>query len=492
MSETQTRVAPTESVECSSMFVDGKPVGALSQRTLEVKSPETGRVIARIPRSDVAEVDLAVQAARRSINGEWGAMSALERGRLLTKLGEMTLARIDELAEIEALDTGKPLALAKNDITALARYFEFYGGAADKVHGEVIPYLSGYAVSVLKERAGVVAHIIPWNYPAQMLGRTVAPALTMGNACVVKPAEEACLTSLRFAELAARCGLPAGALNVVTGLGFEAGAALSSHTDINMITFTGSPAVGSQIQSAAAQNHVKCVLELGGKSPQVVFDDADLDRAIPAILNGIVQNAGQTCSAGSRVLVQKKISSNVSQRLADGFSTMTAGPSNSNPTCGPIITRKQYELVRKCIDDAKHRGVPVIGEGTLDSNCSANGNYVAPICFGPVAADDSLATEEIFGPVLSFAEFDTEDDAVELANATPYGLVAGVWTQNGARQQRVSRRLLCGQVFVNCFGAGGGVERPFGGVKKSGHGREKGLQALDEFCVTKTVVNYFE
>ncbi|WP_083928529.1 aldehyde dehydrogenase family protein [Marinobacterium rhizophilum] len=473
------------------MFINGVYVSASSGENISVLSPETGLEIAQIPRGMSADVDSAVAAARSAFNGEWGKKTATERGRILTKICELTLRDIDELAAIESEDTGKPLELAKADIKALARYFEFYGGAADKIHGETIPYLDGYSVSIVKEPCGVVAHIIPWNYPAQMLGRTIAPALTMGNTCVVKPAEEACLTSLRFAALTLEAGLPKGALNIVTGYGAEAGAALSSHSGINMLTFTGSPVVGRMIQESTANNHVRCVLELGGKCPQVVFGDANLDKAVPGIVNGILQNSGQTCSAGSRVLVEKKIYNEFVSRLSEMFNSSKVGPSNSSPTCGPIITRKQFEFVSNCVNDALSRDIPVIGKGKICSTANVNGNYVAPIAFGPVKPDDFLAKEEVFGPVLSVLTFESEEEAIELANSTEYGLVAGVWTENGARQIRVSKGIECGQVFINCYGAGGGVELPFGGVRKSGYGREKGLQALNEFCETKTVVNSY-
>ena len=285
------------------------------KQTIPVYSPANGETLAEISRGNAEDIDRAVGAAEKSLAGEWGKMTATDRGRILSRMAELTLARLDLLAEIEAKDTGKPHGLAQNDIRALARYFEFYGGAADKIHGEVIPYLNGYSVNVINAPCGVVAHIIPWNYPAQMLGRTIAPALAMGNASVLKPAEEACLSSLKFAEIANEAGLPRGALNIVTGLGHEAGQALSAHPAVNMITFTGSPRVGALIQSEAAKNYVKCVLELGGKSPQIVFNDADLEQAMPVIVNGIIQNSGQTCSAGSRILAQKGIAAQLKSAL---------------------------------------------------------------------------------------------------------------------------------------------------------------------------------
>lgn len=474
------------------LFIDGKWVVAVSGDSIPVYSPITGDSFAAISRGKEEDVDLAVKAARTAVKGEWSKLAATDRGRLLMKIGQSVLDHLDELAEIEAKDTGKPMSLARKDIQALARYFEFYGSAADKVHGQVIPYMTGYAVDIIREPYGVVGHIIPWNYPAQMLGRTIAPALAMGNASVVKPAEDACMTSLRFAELATEAGLPPGVLNIVTGYGHEAGSALSSHPDVNMITFTGSPQVGTLIQAAAAQNHVKCVLELGGKCPQLVFNDADLDKAIPVIVGAIVQNSGQTCSAGSRVLIQEDIYDEVITRVAEQFKTLRVGSPESASDCGPIITHAQFKRVQEFIDDCLATGLTPLAEGKYANNLPENGYYIKPTLFGPVPRDHRLAKEEVFGPVLAAIPFKDEEDAVALANGTDYGLVASVWTENGARQQRIARRIEGGQVFINCYGAGGGVELPFGGVRKSGHGREKGFLALEEFSLTKTIVHHYE
>lgn len=474
----------------NSLFIDGQAEQAASGESIPVYSPVTGEAYDQIARGGDADIDRAVKAARKALGGEWGKFSATERGRILVRIGNKVLDHIDELAAIEARDTGKPLALARKDIEALARYFEFYGGAADKVHGEVIPYLAGYSVNVVREPCGVVGHIIPWNYPAQMLGRTIGPALAMGNTSVVKPAEDACMTSLRVAQLANEAGLPAGVLNIVTGYGKEAGAALAGHPGINLITFTGSPAVGVAIQTAAAANYVKCVLELGGKCPQVVFADADLDKAVPVIVGAIIQNAGQTCSAGSRVLIQREVYDQVVERIAARFREVRVGLPDSSPDCGPIITKAQFVRVQQFIKDCKNSGLPVIAEGNMAEDLPAQGYYARPTFFGPVPRDHRLAHEEVFGPVLAALPFDDEDDAVALANGTDYGLVAAVWSENGARQQRIAKRLEGGQVFINCYGAGGGVELPFGGIRKSGHGREKGFLALEEFSITKTVVSH--
>jgi aldehyde dehydrogenase (NAD+) len=345
------------------VLVDGEWIGAANGDTIPVFGPSDGSEIARIARGTSADIDRAVKAARNAFEGVWGATAAVDRGRLLTKLGQLILDHFDELAGIEARDTGKPMKQARNDIAACARYFEFYGGAADKIHGDTIPFLTGYQVMILREPRGVTGHIIPWNYPAQMFGRTIGASLAAGNAAVMKPAEEACLSVLRLAELALEAGIPPGAINIVTGLGEEAGAALSAHPDVDLISFTGSPDVGTLVQQAAAVHHVPCVLELGGKSPQIVFDDADQEKAAQVITNAIVQNAGQTCSAGSRVLVQRSIYDRFLGLLGERFARLKVGPHDLDLDCGPVITAKQKQRVEGFFKAAA-RHIDAIASGT--------------------------------------------------------------------------------------------------------------------------------
>jgi aldehyde dehydrogenase (NAD+) len=458
---------------------------------IDVINPCDGKSFTQIDRGNAADIDLAVAAAQRALDGAWGKMTATERGRILMRFGELIVKNAEEVAQIEARDTGKPLSVARADIVAVARYFEYYGGAADKVHGEQIPYMNGYNVNVVRVPHGVTAHIIPWNYPAQMFGRSLAPALAMGNAAVLKPSEDACLSGIRLAELAMEAGLPPGALNVVTGYGHEAGAALTAHTGINFATFTGSPEVGVLVQESTAKNSVPCVLELGGKSPQIVFSDADLNKALPVIVKAITQNAGQTCSAGSRLLIQEDIYDKFIGMVADAFKKVKVGTPEMDLDCGPIVNQKQFKRVNTFIDEAVASGVPLLARGALAAGLAADGYFVAPALFGAVPRDHNLACKEVFGPVLSAMTFKDEDDAVRLANATEFGLVAGIWTENGSRQSRMAQKVISGQVFINCYGAGGGVELPFGGMKKSGHGREKGFLALEEMSTTKTIVQYF-
>ena len=469
-------------------FIANRFVPASDGRTLPMIDPSDGAPFAAIARGNAADVDVAVKAARQARGDAWGRLAPAERGRRLAALSRAIGDHADALALIEARDCGKPLAQARADAAACARYFEFYAGAPDKLHGTTIPYTDGYAVLTWREPHGVTGHVIPWNYPLQIFGRSVGAALAAGNACVVKPAEDACLSLLRVAELAAASGLPEGALNVVTGLGAEAGVALVAHPAIAHVSFTGSPATGAEVAAAAARRHCPVTLELGGKSPQIVFADADLDAAVPAIVNAIVQNAGQTCSAGSRLLVERAIYEPLLERLADRFHGLVAAPALADRDCGPLIRASQLARVRGFLDDAKRSGLAIVASGRIADDAPANGYYVAPTLLRDVPREHRLACDEVFGPVLAAMAFDDEAHAVALANATDYGLVAGVWTRDGGRQLRMARAVQSGQVFVNNYGAGGGVELPFGGVKHSGHGREKGFEALYAFTTVKTVV----
>lgn len=462
-------------------------VRSSSERTIPVIDPSDGQAFDEIQRGTPEDIAAAVRAARQCYEGVWRRLSAAERGRLLMRLSNAVAQHADELAAIEQRDCGKPTRQAKADVTALVRYFEFYAGACDKLHGETLPYQDGYTVLTWREPHGVTGHIVPWNYPMQIFGRSVGGALAAGNVCVVKPSEDACLSLLRVAQIAAEVGFPAGAINIVTGYGHEVGDALARHEGIDHISFTGSPRVGTLIQQAAAERHCPVTLELGGKSPQIVFADADLDAVLPVVINAIVQNAGQTCSAGSRLLVEQSLYEPLLVRLGNAFANLRVGPAAMDLDVGPLIRSSQQQRVWDFLSDAQHAGIPMVAQGQVVDEAPESGYYQAPTLLRDVPVSHRLAQEEVFGPVLAAMSFRDEDHAVELANATQFGLVAGIWTRDGGRQLRMARRVRSGQVFINNYGAGGGVELPFGGVKSSGYGREKGFEALYGFTTLKTV-----
>lgn len=470
-------------------FINNQRVAGSTKETIPVLDPSDGQVFAHLARGDAEDIRRAVVAARRAADGgAWSRLAPVERGRLLRKLSDAILAHHDELWRLEMRDCGKPVKQAKADAMAVARYFEYYAGACDKLHGDTIPYTPGFAVMTFYEPHGVTGHIIPWNYPMQIFGRSVGGALAAGNACVVKPAEDACLSLLRIAELAADCGFPEGALNIVTGYGHEAGQALADAEGIDHISFTGSARVGTIIAQSAAKRHVPVTLELGGKSPQIVFADANLDEAIPVIINAIIQNAGQTCSAGSRLLIEASTYERVLAAVGERIAALQVGPAEMDLDVGPLIRANQLDRVNGFLSTANTAGLRTIAQGSIAADAPASGFYARPTLIADVPPTATLAQDEVFGPVLAAMSFKDEADAIRLANSTDYGLVAGVWTENGGCGMRMARAVKSGQVFINNYGAGGGVELPFGGVKSSGYGREKGFEALYGFSVLKTVV----
>ena len=458
-----------------------------SSATLPVINPSDGTKMAEIARGGAAEIDAAVAAGHAAMAGAWGQTDAVSRGRLLLKLADLIRRDSEKLAMMESEDVGKPMTLARNDVAVCARYFEYYGSAADKVHGDTIPFQNGFSVMTFYEPHGVTGHIVPWNYPLQMTGRSVAPSLAMGNAIVLKPAEDTSLTALALARLAEEAGLPPGTFNVVTGLGEEAGAALAAHPGIGHVSFTGSREVGTLVQAAASKNTIPVTLELGGKSPQVVFSDADFNDAGATIVRGISQNAGQTCSAGSRVLIDDSIYDRFAGELSERFRALRVGSASQDLDLGPVVNATQQARIERYLDIARKDRLPILAEGSFGTNLPAGGFYVRPTLIGDVPPDHQLAQEEIFGPVLVAIRFRDEQDAIRIANNTPYGLAAGVWSSDLGRSMRLAHKIQSGQIFVNNYGAGGGVELPFGGVKGSGHGREKGFEALYGFGTLKTV-----
>jgi len=392
-------------------------------------------------------------------------------------------------ARLESEDSGKPLAQARNDTRVCARYFRFYSRVIESYYGLSIPLRPDLHVYTRREPLGVAGSIVAWNYPMQLFGRGVAPAIATGNCTVLKPADETPRTAVYLARLATEAGFPPGVINVVTGLGPEAGAALAAHPGIDHLSFVGSTEVGSLIAGAAARRVAPVTLELGGKSAHLVFGDADVERAATVIANAILQNAGQTCSAGSRVLVHERVHDELLQRIADRFATVSIGPGISDPDLGPLVSRKQQDRVRGYVESAKEaREAAIVCGGTVaEPDGITGGAYFAPTLIDGVDPAAKIASEEIFGPVLTVTTFGAEDEAVALANGTDYALMGAVWTKDLARAHRVAAQVDGGQIYVNTYGAGGGVELPFGGYKKSGYGREKGLESLASYTQVKNV-----
>jgi acyl-CoA reductase-like NAD-dependent aldehyde dehydrogenase len=471
------------------LIINGDRVDASDGKTFEVVDPSTGERLATVAKATKADIDRAVNAAHAALESKaWGGLPPAERGRILFRIANTIRERAEELATLESRDNGKPLRQSRTDVQVAARYFEFFAGIADKIMGNTIPLGPGFLDFTLREPIGVSAQIVPWNYPIQIGARGVAPALAAGCTIVLKPSSEAPMTALRLGEIGLACGLPPGVVNIVPGTGSEAGVALASHPDINQLTFTGSVDVGIGVAKMAAENVVPVVMELGGKSPNIVFADADMDLASTGVANAIFQNAGQTCSAGSRLLVERRAHAELVDRLATRAKTMRIGPGVSDPDMGPIISGRQRETIERYVSIGKDEGATVVAGGQRPSDPSlGNGYYYQPTLLDHVTPDMRVAQEEIFGPVLAIIDFDELEEAAALANKSQYGLVAGVWTRDINKALALSSRIKAGQVYVNTYGAGGGVELPFGGYKKSGYGREKGLESLASYTQVKNV-----
>jgi aldehyde dehydrogenase (NAD+) len=456
--------------------------------TAEILNPATGAVLARQAMADVADVDRAVAAARRvHDSGALTAMRPVERGRMVQAMGRYLLEHAEAVAETLTLEQGKPLWEARGEITGAARYFEYYGGQADTLEGRSIPLGAGYVDFTQYEPYGVSAQIIPWNFPVEIAARSISAALATGNACVVKTPEMTPLSSAILARAAEAAGLPAGAVNILCGWGHEAGAALAGHAGINQVVFTGSVATGRAIATAAAQNIVPCVLELGGKSAAIVHDDADLAAFETDIRRGIYVNAGQICSAMSRVLVHESRHDELVERAAGVAKSLSVGPGierpEPGPTMGAMASEAQRDRAADMVTRAEEQGARVVTGGR---KMNIPGAFLEPTVMAGVTPDMEIAQDEVFGPVLSVIPFRDEAEAVEIANGTQYGLVGGVFTRDLDRATRAAGAMRAGQVFVNEWFAGG-VETPFGGYGKSGYGREKGREALLNYVQTKNV-----
>ncbi|EGL81742.1 Aldehyde Dehydrogenase [Caldalkalibacillus thermarum TA2.A1] len=471
------------------MYINGQWTESVSRESFDTVEPATREKLASVPRGRQEDVDRAVQAARERFESrQWQLMKADERARMLWQVAQLIRKEKETVAKLECLDTGKPISQAHADVEAAARYFEYYAGMADKIFGETIPVSPSILDYTVREPVGVSAHIVPWNYPLQITARGAAAAIATGNTVVIKPAEDTPLTALYLAGLMEKAGFPPGVYNVVTGYGHDAGEALANHPDVDHITFTGSVQTGSKVM-AAASRHIKPVtMELGGKSPNILFDDCDQEEALNWVVRSIVQNAGQTCSAGSRLILHRNIYDQFVEKVVRRMATLTLGIGINNPDLGPIINDKQGSRIEQLVEQGKQEGARILtgGERVLVEE-APHGFFFTPTVVEGVEPDSCLAQEEIFGPVLTVFSFEDETEAVQLANGTPYGLVAGIWTKNIGRAHRLAKQIRAGQIFINNYGAGGGVEMPFGGYKKSGFGREKGLEALRNYTQLKNV-----
>lgn len=468
-------------------YIDGAWVDGGAGR-IDVFNPGNGEKLAEHALADAGDVDRAVMAAQRvHRSGELSDLRPVERGRMVQAMGRYLLDHSDDIARVLTLEQGKPLWEARMEVAGAARYFEYYGNQAETVEGRSIPLGKGYFDFTTHEPYGVSAQIIPWNYPVEMTARSLSAALATGNACVIKTPELTPLSNAWFARAAEAVGLPKGAVNILCGLGHEAGAALSSHPEVNQIVFTGSVPTGIAIATAAAQNVVPCVLELGGKSAAIVHSDADLEAFEHDVRWGIYFNAGQVCSAMSRAIVHESVHDALVERMVGVADSLTVKPGieqlEFDPTMGAMVSESQRDRAAGMISAAERQGARIAAGG---HKLNIPGAFLAPTILTDVTPDLPIATEEVFGPVLSVLKFSSDEEAIRIANNTPYGLVGGVFTRDLDRATTAARQLRAGQVFVNEWYAGG-VETPFGGYGKSGYGREKGREALWNYVQTKNV-----
>jgi phenylacetaldehyde dehydrogenase len=468
------------------LLIDGKWVQAHSGKTFDSIDPATGEVLARVAEGDKADIDLAVKAARRAFeSGPWSKMSASERGRIIWKIGDLLQENLEEFAELETLDNGKPLSVARvADVPLAADLFHYMAGWATKVEGSTIPIAGPFLAYTRREPIGVVGQIIPWNFPLLMAAWKLGPALATGCTVVLKPAEQTPLSALRLGEIALEAGLPPGVLNIVTGFGETAGAALAAHPDVDKIAFTGSTEVGKLIVQAAADNLKKVTLELGGKSPNIVFDDADLKQATAGAANAIFFNHGQCCCAGSRLFVEDKIFDKVVEGVSESAKKIKVGPGmNADTTMGPLVSEEQFRRVRGYMEAGLSEGAKAVVGGKTVGN---RGYFVEPTVLVNTKPTMKVVQEEIFGPVVTAMPFKSIDEIAAEANNTSYGLAAGIWTKDIAKAHSLANKLKAGTVWINCYNVFDAA-MPFGGYKQSGWGREMGKEALELYTETKAV-----
>jgi len=470
------------------LFINGEWRDAAAAKTIEVVNPATEEVIAEVASAEQADVDAAVAAARAALDGPWSKLSARERGRIVWKIGEKLLERADEIARLETLHNGKPIFESRQiEVPAAAECFQYYAGWADKIHGETIPVKGNYLTYTLREPVGVVAAIVPWNFPLLLTAWKVAPALACGNTVIIKPATQTPLTALALAELAKDVGLPPGVLNVVTGPGSRVGQMLVDHPGIDKIAFTGDTSTGRQIMKGSSETLKRITLELGGKSPNIVFPDADLDAAVRGATTGIFYGKGEVCAAGSRLLVDKSIKSEFVDKVAARAKKMTPGdPLDPKTRLGAISSKKQLETDLRYIETAKKEGAQLVAGGGRADIGTGKGYFLQPTVFDHVTPEMTIAREEIFGPVLATIEFGDVDEAIARANDSSYGLAAAVWTKDIKKAHYVARRLQAGTVWINTYNIYD-TAAPFGGYKQSGFGREMSVHALEHYTQVKSV-----
>ncbi|CAA7397190.1 unnamed protein product [Spirodela intermedia] len=475
-------------IKFTKLFINGEFVDAVSRKTFETTEPRTGEVLASVAEGDKEDIDLAVKAAREAFDhGKWPRLPGSERGRIMRRLADLIDEHAEELAALESMDAGRLFTLGKIiDIPACSRNLRYFAGAADKIHGLTLKMSRELQGHTLKEPIGVVGHIIPWNFPSTMFFLKVSPALAAGCTMVVKPAEQAPLTALFYAHLAKQAGIPDGVLNVVNGFGSTAGAALASHMDVDKISFTGSTEVGRLVMEASAKSNLKPVtLEMGGKSPLIIFDDADVNVATELARMAVFYNKGEICVAGSRVFVQEGIYDEfVRVSLEKAKSWKVGDPFDPTVNQGPQVDKVQFDRVLSYVEHGKREGATLLTGG---KPCGEKGFYIEPTIFADVKDDMIIAREEIFGPVMSLMKFKTVEEAIERANKTRYGLAAGIVTKDLNTANRVSRSVRAGTVWINCYFAFD-ADAPFGGYKMSGFGKDAGMAALDGYLNTKAVI----